>query len=209
MRTVSLAAALSLVSVVVAGPAFADSTTVRATTARAGVARGFAVASRGFAGDLRVEVLESDPGAGTPELSVGLSDGHTYWTATQALDQVRSDCGAGKCVTAAITRESIDVADGIAWVRFEVVNEVDHNDPDASDHDFTTHTTAVMGCTLPHDGVAPRCAWYRPGVAQSSHLAITGTTLTVTSTTGAVDTVQLSFDAPARARTDATATAST
>jgi hypothetical protein len=192
MRHLASVAAL----VVLAGPALADSTTttvaIQGKAARVGVARGFAAAGR-TVGDLRVEVLESDPGADAPQLHVGLSDGHTYWTSTQTLDAVHRDCGAGRCVTTAITRESIDQTDGVVWIRFELVSEIDHNDPEASEHDFTTHETAVMGCSLPHDKIAPRCAWYEPGVLQSSHVDIAGTTLTVTTTTGTVQTVELAL----------------
>jgi hypothetical protein len=169
-----------------------DSSVIEGKAAREGVARGFAAATK-TVGDVRVEVLESDPGADAPQLRVGLSDGHTYWTSTQALDAVHRDCGAGRCVTTAITRESIDQSDGVVWIRFELVSEIDHNDPDASEHDFTTHATAVMGCTVPHDKVAPRCAWYEPGVFQSSHLDTAGTTVTVTTTTGTVKTVELAL----------------
>ncbi len=185
---------------VLASPAMADQATpgatpVHATTARSGGAGGFAITSRKLDDGFRVEVLDAGEDNAN-RLRVGLTDGQTYWTASQTLDAVTSSCGAGKCVTTAMTRESIDESDGIAWVRFDVVTEVDHNNPDAegdSDHDFTTHTTAVMGCKLPHDKVAPRCAWFAPQVMQSSHVDIFGTTLKVTTATGTVDTVELSF----------------
>jgi hypothetical protein len=190
MRTLAIVA-LAMIS----APAVADpsaTTTVRATTARPVQASGFAIASRAV-DNLRIEVLDNGMDGDSHPLRVSMTDGHTFWTAPQALEAVRESCGAGKCVTTAITRETIEQADGIAWIRFELVNEIDHNDPDASDHDMTTHATAVMGCTLPHDKAGPRCAWYEPGAAQSSKLEISGTTLTVTSATGTVDKVELSF----------------
>ncbi len=188
MRTLATLAVLAMVG----SPALADEpTTIRATTARSGVSRGFPVASRAV-DDIRVEVVDVGTDGGNHPLRVDLDD-HTYWTAAQTMDEVKSACRAGKCVTTAITRESIDESNGIAWIRFAVVNEVDHNDPDGTDHDFTTHTTAVMGCKLPHDKAAPQCAWFQPEALESSHVDISGTTLTVTSSTGTVETVELSF----------------
>jgi hypothetical protein len=180
---------LVVLLVVLASPALADTSSsmpnapvrhVQAQPARPGYVSGTTIASKPLAHGVRVDVLDLDETRfGEHIIRVALTDGHTWWTAPDDLELRARDCRLGTCVDSTRDAMTIDEADGIAWVRFQISSTLTRNTSNAGDLDRTTHDTAVMGCTLPHDGQPPRCALYDPGVWASSSVSIRGTTLTV------------------------------
>jgi len=171
---------VATVAVAATATAVADpSEIIHAEPAKPGLLAGTPVATKAF-GHGRIDVLDlAQPAFDEHDLRVVVSDGTRWWGATDDVAIYDVDCATGKCMHDALDRVTVEVAGDIAWVRFERTTEVRHNDPDLRDLDRDTHTTAVIGCSLPHDGEPPHCAKLDPSVLASSTVTIHGTTLTV------------------------------
>ncbi|HEX4492150.1 MAG TPA: hypothetical protein VH914_13160 [Acidimicrobiia bacterium] len=180
MRLASIAAVALISATAFADPAAQPPAQTIHTEAAAATTAGGSVFARASVshGDQVYVFDEALEGEDAHDIRVSLTDGKTWWTATETLSVYSAGCGMGKCADMKLTKAVISEAAGVVWIRFEIESSVMHNDPDLHATDIVRHPTAIMGCSLPAAGAAPRCALANPDMFDTSTVTISGTTVT-------------------------------